>query len=111
MATDQRILDESTCRYCHQPIIRGLLQSGYHRSFMTELQPTSQVAEHDRYAVHRRLRCVVDLIAVAHPPSKVLVPHYCQEYAEAVRMRGMSGLGDAIEEVFGAKKPTKPATP
>lgn len=94
------VLSRGECRYCHRPVVWGLLQSGYHRAFQPKLVPTADVAERDRYGVHRRLGRVVDLNGVTNPPPSVLVAHMCTEYAEALRMRGLSKLSDALETLL-----------
>lgn len=92
-----RILDRGTCGYCRKPVIWGLLQNGRRRSFQPEPMAAELVAEADRFAVSKHLRCVVDLLGVNPPPSSVLVMHLCVEYAEAKRMRGMETLTDAVD--------------
>jgi hypothetical protein len=81
-------------------VIWGVLQNGRSRSFGPQPLPVDQVVERDRYAVSRRLGAVVDLVGVTSPPPMVLAAHYCAEYAESKRMRGMTGLGEALGEVF-----------
>jgi hypothetical protein len=91
------ILARRPCRFCHRPVIWGRLVSGHHRAFEPELVAADQLADCDRYAVHRRYRAVVDLDGVANPPALVLAAHRCAEYAEAIRMRGLTSLGAVLD--------------
>jgi len=90
------ILVRRPCRFCHRPVVFGRLVSGHHRAFEPELAAAELLADCDRYAVHRRYRAVVDLAGVANPPALVLAAHRCAEYAEAIRMRGLTSLGDTL---------------
>lgn len=100
MPSQEPMLSRGTCGFCHRPVVWGMLQNGRRRSFEPELYPAADVAEGDRFAVHLRLRRVVDLLGHPNPPARVLLTHRCLEYAKARQMRGVAAIADVIEDIF-----------
>lgn len=97
-------LRPDSCKHCEQPIVWGRLQNGRNRSFDQRPARAADVAPADRYAYNRRYRAVVCLDGEPRSPELVLQAHRCREYVEARDearlMRGVEGLGDAIERVM-----------